>query len=1012
LLKMAMLSSTFAFRSMPRTAASRVSFIPRNSLPYRWTRSLRLPSTALASGTPPPLSSAPASAPTLSKPPSVLGEDGQLPPQYNFAAVEEDMYTWWEAQGYFKPAPPSSPGKASYTVPMPPPNVTGKLHMGHAMFVALQDILARFHRMRGRPTLYLPGTDHAGIATQMLVEREVVSEGLTREGLGREAFLERAWRYKEKNAGSIVQQMRRLGASADWSRERFTLEPDMTEAVTEAFVRFHEDGLLYRGTRLVNWSPQLQTAVSDLEVEFSEETGKMYYFKYALADGSGDFLPVATTRPETILGDTAVCVHPEDPRFKHLVGKFVVLPVDTSEGRRQIPVIADSYVDMDFGTGCLKITPAHDPNDYELGIKFNLPMPNIMNKDGTINECGGAKYAGLDRYKARDAMWLDMEKEGATIKVEPHEQRVPRSQRGGEVIEPMLSTQWFLKMQGMADSALEVVANGQVQIKPQRFEKEWSYWLENIRDWCVSRQLWWGHRIPVWYLASSDFTSDPACPYFVGRDETSARAAAVEAGYPADVQLVQDNDVLDTWFSSGLWPFATLGWPKDDGAVKDAGRSFQGSAEEWNQLSDFNRFYPTTVLETGYDILFFWVARMVMMGMHFTGKPPFEVIYLHGLVRDASGAKMSKTKGNVIDPLVTIGQFGADALRYSLVTGVTPGQDVPLSMDKVEANRNFANKLWNAGRYLVGNLAGLDPEQKASLARSGPLTATELAALPVPERYIVSRCHELVEKVTAGLEAYEMSEVGFLIYQFLWDEYADWYIECSKTRMGDADSKASFEARQVLVYVFDTCLRLLHPFMPYVTEALWQELPTHPSHGESLMVAPWPLMTESTSSLPTDPAAVAQFQSLQALVKGVRNARAEYQVDPAKKVGAVVVTSDPALRATLEAEQATVSLLGRINPLLLTFADKAPDGKSVHLVVTELLEVYLPLAELVDADKEKKRLGKQRDKLAKDVLGLEKRMESSNFVAKASPETVASTKQQLKEKQDQLSTVLRSLQDL
>mmetsp|Transcript_34618 Transcript_34618/g.68748 ORF Transcript_34618/g.68748 Transcript_34618/m.68748 type:complete len:645 (+) Transcript_34618:56-1990(+) len=586
LLKMAMLSSTFAFRSLPRTAASRVSFIPRNSLPYRWTRSLRLPSTALASGTPPPLSSAPASAPTLSKPPSVLGEDGQLPPQYNFAAVEEDMYTWWEAQGYFKPAPPSSPGKASYTVPMPPPNVTGKLHMGHAMFVALQDILARFHRMRGRPTLYLPGTDHAGIATQMLVEREVVSEGLTREGLGREAFLERAWRYKEKNAGSIVQQMRRLGASADWSRERFTLEPDMTEAVTEAFVRFHEDGLLYRGTRLVNWSPQLQTAVSDLEVEFSEETGKMYYFKYALADGSGDFLPVATTRPETILGDTAVCVHPEDPRFKHLVGKFVVLPVDTSEGRRQIPVIADSYVDMDFGTGCLKITPAHDPNDYELGIKFNLPMPNIMNKDGTINECGGAKYAGLDRYKARDAMWLDMEKEGATIKVEPHEQRVPRSQRGGEVIEPMLSTQWFLKMQGMADSALEVVANGQVQIKPQRFEKEWSYWLENIRDWCVSRQLWWGHRIPAYFATTKQEQKDAAeadavnaakggdaasssstlpdrnsdkCKerWVVARSESAALTAAAKLLKVAESEVVleQDNDVLDTWFSSGLFPF-------------------------------------------------------------------------------------------------------------------------------------------------------------------------------------------------------------------------------------------------------------------------------------------------------------------------------------------------------------------------------------------------------------------------------------------------------------------------
>ena len=624
-------------------------------------------------------------------PPKILAADGQIASQYDFLAIEEGLYRWWEQNGYFKPRAPSSESKKRpYTIPMPPPNVTGRLHMGHAMFVALQDILARFHRMRGRPTLWLPGTDHAGIATQLLVERELEAEGFSRAEIGREKFLHRAWKYKAEKAGAIVDQIRRLGASADWSREKFTLDADLNGAVVEAFVRLHSAGLVYRGTRMVNWSPKLQTAVSDLEVEFGEEEGKLYYFQYRLVEykTTGEFIPVATTRPETILGDSAVCVHPEDERYKHLIGRNVILPVDTGSDMansypkkekkyREIPIIADEYVDRDFGTGALKITPAHDPNDYELGKKHNLEFISIMNKDATINSIGGNKYEGLDRYAARTAIWADMEEEGFTIKVEAHQQRVPRSQRGGEIIEPMISTQWFVKMKGMADESLAAVADGRIKIVPTRFEKVWNYWLENIQDWCISRQLWWGHRIPVWYVSGSD-RSDPDVQYFVARNEAEARSLAgkvLRPGDPSTLQLEQDEDVLDTWFSSGLWPFAAVGWPYEP---------LQSGSTVWEKQTDFERFYPATLLETGYDIIFFWVARMVMLGFELTGKPCFEVIYMHGLVRDAYGQKMSKTKGNVIDPLDTINRYGSDALRYSLVTGVTPGQDVPLSFDKIE----------------------------------------------------------------------------------------------------------------------------------------------------------------------------------------------------------------------------------------------------------------------------------------------------------------------------------------
>jgi len=908
------------------------------------------------------------------RPPSVI-EDGEMAKQYDFSKVETQLYQWWEQKGFFKPN--EKKDTKSYVLPMPPPNVTGYLHMGHAMFVALQDIMARFHRMKGAPTLWLPGTDHAGIATQLLVERALAEEGVTRTDLGREKFLERVWQWKEEKGGYITQQMRRLGASADWSRERFTLEPEMSAAVTEAFVTLHERGLIYKGDYMVNWSPNLQTAVSDLEVEYSEEQGSLYYFKYKLAD-SDEFLAVATTRPETILGDTAVCVHPEDPRYKHLIGKKVIVPIQG----REIPIIADDYVDMEFGTGALKITPGHDPNDYEIGKRHNLQTINIMNRDASINENGG-DYKGLDRFECREKLWADMEKNGLVIKVDPHTQRVPRSQRGGEVIEPMVSTQWFCKMDNMAQKSLEAVRTKDITIIPERFEKVWYNWLENIHDWCISRQLWWGHRIPVFYAEGYD-------GYFVARSEEEAVEMArkeLGLGDSESITLRQDEDVLDTWFSSGLWPFATVGWP--------------------NNTEDFQRFYPATVLETGYDILFFWVARMVMMGIEFTGKSPFEVIYMHGLVRDGEGQKMSKTKGNVIDPIDTIETYGTDALRYSLVTGVTPGQDVPLSMEKVESNRNFANKLWNSGRFILGNLKDLSPEEFEALAVQGPLTSEEIEELPLPERYIVSLCHELANDVTASLDKYNLGDAGRQIYEFLWDEYADWYIESSKTRMRTDQAGMS---KRVLVYVFDTCLRLLHPFMPYITEILWQQLP---HQGEALMVAPWP--KPDGEELAVDSEAIAQFRGFQSLVRSVRNARAEYKVDQGKKVEALVQIADENLRSSIEAEKPALALLGRIDPEKLTVTEisESPyEEKAVRLVVQDGLEAYLPLAGMVDFAKEKARLSKQLKKIEKELEGLDKRLNSKGFADKAPPAVLEQTQQQAAEKREQIATIKQSIKEL
>lgn len=853
--------------------------------------------------------------------------------------------------------------------------------------------------MRGRPVLWLPGTDHAGIATQLQVEKLLIAEGTSREEVGRTEFLKRVWEYKEEQGGAITSQLRSLGASADWTRERFTMDAENCDSVTEAFVRFHEKGLVYRGEYMVNWAPMLKTAVSDLEVEYSEEEGKLYFFKYMIED-SEEFLPVATTRPETIMGDTAVCVNPEDERFKHLVGKNVVVPMS---GGRTIPVIADDYVDMEFGTGALKITPGHDPNDYAIGKKADLPIINIMNKDGSLNENAG-QYNGLDRFEAREKLWEDMEAEGLVIKVDPHTQRVPRSQRGGEIIEPLVSSQWFVKTEGMGAKALKAVEDGDIKIVPERFNKIWYNWLGDIRDWCVSRQLWWGHRIPVWYVGATGENE-----YIVARNEADARKQAVENGHPEDVILRQEEDVLDTWFSSGLWPFATVGWPKNEN----------------DPNSDLARFYPGTCLETGYDILFFWVARMAMMGLELTGKSPFNVVYLHGLVRAADGSKMSKTKGNVVDPLETVAEYGADSLRYSLVTGVTPGQDIPLNMDKIAANKSFANKLWNCCKFVTDNaLKDASDEEKTSLGVSTPMTKEDFESLPLPEKYIISKCHSLVADVTKEIENYQLGAAGSKIYEFLWDQYADWYIEISKTRLYEGNGGTPEEAqsaRKVLVYILDTSLRLLHPYMPYVTEHLWHHLPrASPSTDQAshaLMLADWPQMDDGTP-LATDADAISAFECFQALTRSIRNARAEYNVEQGKKISATVVASG-ALKEMIEAELKSLVLLAKLDPEQVEVleagsveAKAAAAVESVQLVVQDGVEAYLPLAGMIDPEKERKRLERQSVKLAKEIEKLGGRLKSKGFVEKAPPALVEKARAELAELEDQAAKIKASLDAL
>ena len=883
----------------------------------------------------------------------------ELPKTYDFNETENRLYQWWWERGYFEPG--NDPNKADFdpeikpfVISIPPANVTGSLHLGHAMFVSLEDLMIRYHRMKGESALWVPGVDHAGIATQLQVENMLREQGTSREALGREKFEETVWAWKEKYGGIITQQIRRLGASCDWTREHFTLDESLSRAVREAFVRLYEKGWIYRGPRMINWSPGLMTAVSDLEVEYSEEPGKLYYFKYMIAD-SDEFIPVATTRPETILGDTAVAVHPEDERYGHLVGKKAIVPMLG----REIPVIADDYVDREFGTGALKITPAHDPHDYEIGARHNLDSINILNKDATINEEGGP-YAGLDRFDCRKKLWADMDAAGLVIKEEHYKLKVPRSQRGGEIIEPMVSTQWFVAIKDMAQAALDAVKDGRIEIIPERFKKVYYNWMENIQDWCISRQLWWGHRIPVWYCEDC-------------REMTVTREDPTQCQHCGSTNLRQDPDVLDTWFSSGLWPFSTLGWP--------------------DETPDYKYFYPTSVMETGYDILFFWVARMIMDGIEFTGKAPFHTVYLHGLIRDENGQKMSKTKNNVIDPLEVMDELGTDALRFTLLVGSTPGNDMNLSLKKVEANRNFANKLWNAGRFILRNLESV-PEKPMAKPEWTP---SDLA--------IIGKVRKLSELVNHLFETYQFGEAGRQIYDFFWGQFADWYIEDSKDQIAEGGDRA-FYTEQTLIWVFDTCLRWLHPFTPYVTEELWDHLKEackereqlySPEHGweEALIIADWPETMEIEG---WEESAIADYSHVQDLARGIRNVLTEYKVQPGLKIPAMVYSDGK--EAVIKAQSHTFTSGCSIDPQRFDFVNEPipPSDDFVSLIISPS-QIALPLAGLVNVEAERERLEKELTEAESQIQRLEKLL-NSPFAQKAPVEVVAKEREKLAEYQE------------
>ncbi len=879
----------------------------------------------------------------------------EIPKTYDFKETEERIYRWWEESGFFHPAnEPGSPGfdphKKPFVISIPPPNVTGELHLGHTLFVSMEDLMIRYHRMKGVPTLWVPGTDHAGIATQLQVEKMLAAEGKRRDELGREEFLRRTWEWKKKYGGIITRQIRRLGASCDWRRERFTLDDGLSRAVREAFVRLYEKGYIYRGPRLINWSPNLRTAVSDLEVEYSEEMGTLYYFRYMLADGSGDYIPVATTRPETILGDTAVAVHPEDERYQRFIGKQVVVPML----ERRIPVIADTYVDRTFGTGALKITPAHDPNDYLIGQRFNLEMISVLDESARINENGGP-YAGLDRFDCRKRLWNDMKSVGLVIKEEPYKMSVPRSQRGGEVVEPMISTQWFVKIAPLAEKAIQAVRSGQIKIVPERFAKVYYNWMENIQDWCISRQLWWGHRIPVWYC-------DDCGAMTVAREDPSQCSAC------ASTHIRQDEDVLDTWFSSGLWPFSTLGWPE--------------------KTPDLEYFYPTSVLETGYDILFFWVARMIMFGMEFTGQPPFHTVYLHGLVRDEHGQKMAKSKGNVIDPLGVMNDLGTDALRFAMLVGSTPGNDTNLSLKKVEANRNFANKLWNAGRYVIGALS------------SAPAEPLEKPEWTLADSWIWARLQALVRDVDRLFASHQYGEAGRQIYDFFWGEFADWYIEIAKIQLAAGGDRAHYTA-YTLTRVLDTCLRLLHPYTPFVTEELWGHLKkacqqTSPRYApktgweEALIIARWP---EASQPEGWEEDKVAAFNLIQESIRAIRNLRAEKKVAPNQRLAAVIAAGDKL--PLFQQQAANLAALANLDParLEVTASLKERPAGQTALVISGV-EIFVELSSVVDSAAEKERLQKELAEVESQINRL-RALLSGSFAEKAPAAVVEKERQKL-----------------
>ncbi|WP_026839904.1 valine--tRNA ligase [Citrifermentans bremense] len=865
----------------------------------------------------------------------------ELEKVYEPKSVEERWYQQWEQKGYFHANVPSD--KPGYSIVIPPPNITGVLHMGHALNNTLQDILCRWKRMAGYNVLWMPGTDHAGIATQNVVERQLAAEGKDRFELGREAFIERVWQWKGESGGQIIGQLKRLGASCDWERERFTMDAGLSKAVREVFVRLYQEKLIYRDNRLINWCPRCHTALSDIEVEHEEKAGHLWHLRYPVV-GTNDFLVVATTRPETMLGDTAVAVHPEDERYAHLIGKMVLLPLVN----REIPIIADDYVDREFGTGVVKITPAHDFNDFEMGVRHNLDRINVFDESGVVN-AAGKQYEGMERFAARKQVVADLEAAGLLDKIQDHALSVGGCYRCKTVVEPYMSLQWYVKVAPLAERALGAVKDGRTKIVPQQWENTYYDWMENIRDWCISRQIWWGHRIPAWYCDHCGHITvakeDPSCCDECGSDE-----------------IRQETDVLDTWFSSALWPFSTMGWPE--------------------KTPELASFYPTSCLVTGFDILFFWVARMMMMGLHFMDEVPFTDVYIHALVRDAQGQKMSKSKGNVIDPLTVIDAYGTDAFRFTLAAFAAQGRDIKLAEERIAGYRNFANKIWNASRFAMMNLEGFDPNvvEPASLKLSNA------------DRWILYRLNQTAVSVDAALASFRFNEAANDLYRFTWSEFCDWYIELAKDDLykGDADRQAS--AKYVLWLVLENLLRLLHPFMPFITEEIWQALPKRDGAAESIMISSFPTPCAEWEGYA---AAATEMDLVMEVIKGIRNIRGEMEVAPSKQIAAILDCKSEASLALLKRNEAYVMSLARLSDLGIGQGIERPAEASLQ--VAGDVEIIVPLRGLVNVEEEEKRLGKEIAKIEKDIEFLSKKLENPSFVERAPADVVEKEREKIGE---------------
>ncbi|MGI6434344.1 MAG: valine--tRNA ligase [Syntrophomonadaceae bacterium] len=870
-----------------------------------------------------------------------------MPSVYNPETVEKKWYAHWEEQGYFTPQPDYS--KKSFSIVMPPPNVTGALHLGHAMDITPQDILTRWHRMQGYNALWVPGTDHAGIATQARVEESLARQGISKHDLGREGFLEKVWEWKHLYGSRITSQLRLMGASCDWSRERFTMDEGCSRAVREVFVRLFEKGLIYKGDYIVNWCPRCHTAISDIEVEHEDTAGQLWHIKYPLVD-SDDYVVVATTRPETMLGDTGVAVHPEDSRYLNLLGRQVVLPLMD----RLIPVVADSFVDREFGTGAVKVTPAHDPNDFEMGLRHNLESIAVIDDRGVMNENAGA-YQGLSREEARRLVVEDLTRGGFLLKTEEHQHAVGHCQRCDTIIEPLISTQWFVKMKPLAEPAIQKVLDGEIRFVPERFTRIYTNWMENIRDWCISRQLWWGHRIPVWYCQDC---GEVIC----SRTDPSACTRCQSSG------LIQDEDVLDTWFSSALWPFSTLGWPND--------------------TDDLGYYYPTSVLVSGRDIIFFWVARMIFSGIAQTGQVPFYVVNIHGLVLDGLGRKMSKSLDNGIDPLEVIEKYGADTLRFSLTTGVTPGNDVRFNWEKVENTRNFANKIWNASRFVMMNLNGYE---------SIEVKDEELA---LADRWIISVLNKRVAAITAHLEKYDLGEAARELYEFIWDEFCDWYIELAKPRLFNQQSgRTRLVVQNILVQVLQDILRALHPFMPFITEEIYQHLP---GHQATIMLDAWP------SGDRIWPQAVQDMQLIMQMIRSIRNIRAEFSVNPGVPMKAIVVVKDEDLRNMLTANRSLIEDMANLEEAhMAAYLEDKPQQAAISL--TAEAEIYIPLEGVIDVEKEIKRLQKEMKAAEAEAAKSDAKLNNPQFLTKAPAEVIAKEKSKSQEASAKREGIIKRL---